>query len=285
MYDMWEDALEMQVGLIHTHHTMSAFFSGTDDSELHDNVAKHNYYLSLIVSQTSEYCAKVAALVDLNVTQALVKDENGKMSPISNLNIDMPKYMAVAECDIQIPETEEPEETPYLRWINELNEERKKKQKSKTYNYKGSNYTTYGSTYQGNNNQDYYGQGQLPLKSKNDSKEFKFNELPAHTKNSLFAKMIALDVQCKDTLPKVIGDINKSAKKNKDMSKKEYLESHAFAIFEYASTIAESFLGVPINFTGEGTLMYEFANELSKRKDSEGIVPEIIKQMEIPNER
>ncbi len=47
-------------GLIHTHHSMSTFFSGTDMDELHDNTPNHNYYLSLIVNFDGKWCAKVA---------------------------------------------------------------------------------------------------------------------------------------------------------------------------------------------------------------------------------
>lgn len=47
-------------GLIHTHHNMTTFFSGTDMAELHDNAPTHNYYLSLIVNFSGVYTAKVA---------------------------------------------------------------------------------------------------------------------------------------------------------------------------------------------------------------------------------
>ena len=49
-------------GLIHTHHNMDTFFSGTDVDELHDNVGKHNFYLSLIVNNAGKYCAKMVFL-------------------------------------------------------------------------------------------------------------------------------------------------------------------------------------------------------------------------------
>ena len=46
-------------GLIHSHNTMSSFFSSTDDKELEDNTQFHNHYLSLIVNNKEEYVAKV----------------------------------------------------------------------------------------------------------------------------------------------------------------------------------------------------------------------------------
>lgn len=58
------DALEKgyKLGQIHTHHSMGTFFSGTDMSELHDNVVKHNFYLSLIVDYKNhgDWVAKIA---------------------------------------------------------------------------------------------------------------------------------------------------------------------------------------------------------------------------------
>lgn len=50
----------LKLGQIHTHHGMSAFFSGTDTDELKDNAGKYNYYLSLIVNFDGDYCAKIA---------------------------------------------------------------------------------------------------------------------------------------------------------------------------------------------------------------------------------
>lgn len=61
--EMWEtvnDDYTFKRGLIHTHHTMATFFSGTDMQELHDNTGSHNYYLSLIVNFNGVWTAKVA---------------------------------------------------------------------------------------------------------------------------------------------------------------------------------------------------------------------------------
>lgn len=61
--DMWETVnsdYSFKRGMIHTHHDMATFFSGTDMSELHDNAGNHNYYLSLIVNFAGSYSAKVA---------------------------------------------------------------------------------------------------------------------------------------------------------------------------------------------------------------------------------
>lgn len=49
-----------KMGHIHSHNNMNVFFSGTDMEELRDNAPNHNVYLSLIVNNKMEFCAKVA---------------------------------------------------------------------------------------------------------------------------------------------------------------------------------------------------------------------------------
>ena len=51
----------IQLGLIHSHHSMGVFYSGTDSKELEDNCPKHKpFYLSLVVNNKGEYYAKIA---------------------------------------------------------------------------------------------------------------------------------------------------------------------------------------------------------------------------------
>ena len=61
---------------------MSAFFSGVDQTELKDNAAHYNYYISLIVNFAHDYCAKVAFPSKGLVTSESVysiKDNNGQI--------------------------------------------------------------------------------------------------------------------------------------------------------------------------------------------------------------
>lgn len=48
------------IGHIHSHNSMKAFFSGTDEDELLSNSKNHNHYLSLIVNNEMEPVAKLA---------------------------------------------------------------------------------------------------------------------------------------------------------------------------------------------------------------------------------
>ena len=65
MYETIPDAENKKYGLIHSHHNMDTFFSGTDVDELNENVHNHNFYVSLIVNYAGKYCAKVAWVAEL----------------------------------------------------------------------------------------------------------------------------------------------------------------------------------------------------------------------------
>ena len=58
LYDGKPELMEMRCGLIHSHHTMKAFFSGTDTEELHEK-AENGLYFSLIVNNHMEPVAKL----------------------------------------------------------------------------------------------------------------------------------------------------------------------------------------------------------------------------------
>jgi hypothetical protein len=70
LYEQYPQLIESgwKQGLIHTHHTMNTFFSGTDMDELHENTPNHNYYLSLIVNFDGNWMAKVAFIASLKQT-------------------------------------------------------------------------------------------------------------------------------------------------------------------------------------------------------------------------
>jgi len=59
-YDINEQAMEMSYGMVHSHHSMGAFFSPTDIDELKSNCQHYNFYISLIVNFNGNYCAKIA---------------------------------------------------------------------------------------------------------------------------------------------------------------------------------------------------------------------------------
>lgn len=76
------ESLDWKIGHIHSHNNMRVFFSGTDTEELKDNSKNHNYYLSLIVNNDMDFCAKVAfqAESEAKVVSSpfTARDSNGK---------------------------------------------------------------------------------------------------------------------------------------------------------------------------------------------------------------
>lgn len=58
------EAFELKHGLVHSHNTFGVFFSSTDNDELKSNCKNHTYYLSLIVNNKYETCAKVGVYTE-----------------------------------------------------------------------------------------------------------------------------------------------------------------------------------------------------------------------------
>ena len=61
VYENYPEAVSWKTGLIHTHHSMAAYFSTTDMEELDESVDSHeDFYLSLIVNYACDPVAKIA---------------------------------------------------------------------------------------------------------------------------------------------------------------------------------------------------------------------------------
>lgn len=56
----------IQEGLIHSHNTFSAFFSGTDIQTLKEEGNAHNHFLSLIVNNEGKYVARITRKITTN---------------------------------------------------------------------------------------------------------------------------------------------------------------------------------------------------------------------------
>ncbi len=99
IYDNIEEAMEWKTGHIHTHHNMETYFSGTDMSELHTNVDKHNYYLSLIVNFSAKYTAKVAFLSNVHKSAKMnYIDDNGKTQHFKTHHVE--QQMVIIDMDV-----------------------------------------------------------------------------------------------------------------------------------------------------------------------------------------
>ena len=81
------------------------FFSGTDWSELEDNAPNHNYYLSLIVNNFMDFCAKVCFIAEAEneVFSFIAKDENGKKYTAQKGDYSVSPKLIVYDCEIDSP--------------------------------------------------------------------------------------------------------------------------------------------------------------------------------------
>lgn len=92
---------DCKIGHIHSHNTMGVFFSGTDWDELEDNAPNHNMYLSLIVNNFMDFCAKVAFIAEPNNLSA--RDEEGSPYSITLEGVSSGKKLLTYDCTIISP--------------------------------------------------------------------------------------------------------------------------------------------------------------------------------------
>ena len=114
------------------------FFSGTDWSELEDNAPNHNFYLSLIVNNFMDFCAKVCFIVESADTKKFdftAKDENGQRYVYKAEDyVVETKKLIVYDCDILSPPSEITINDDFKRKVETIIEDAEKRV-VKTTNY------------------------------------------------------------------------------------------------------------------------------------------------------
>ena len=133
------------VGHIHSHNSMNVFFSGTDMSELEDNSECHNFYLSLIVNNWMDFCAKVAFRggVKVSVEQPyMALDENGQEYQMFKQSVS--KFTAkkeklfIHDCDIEVDSEEKLKvNTTFAGSVNAIIKKAEEAKKVTTTTYSG----------------------------------------------------------------------------------------------------------------------------------------------------
>ena len=153
IYDNIEEAMEWKTGHIHTHHNMETFFSSTDMNELHTNVDKHNYYLSLIVNFSAKYTAKVAFLSDVHKSAKMnYVDDAGKTQHFKTQHIE--KQMVTIGMNIYYGYDGKFFYDRYQQVIDKAIEKQKATELARKNQYKslnGTNRSVDLSKYKGNN--------------------------------------------------------------------------------------------------------------------------------------
>jgi len=112
MIDYFNDnpeALEedWKIGHIHSHNSMNVFFSHTDMAELNDNSPSHNFYLSLIVNNWMDFCAKISFVAGVERTVEepyYAYDENGDKYEVGTSKFSVKKEkLYIHDCLIKAP--------------------------------------------------------------------------------------------------------------------------------------------------------------------------------------
>lgn len=97
------ETLKWNIGLIHSHNSMKAFFSGTDMDELNVTSRYHNFYLSIIVNNALDVVGKLAFIgVNDEPVEYSYKGFQGKNKTIA-VKSNLSKVMFVYNCDIHFP--------------------------------------------------------------------------------------------------------------------------------------------------------------------------------------
>lgn len=106
--EKYPERKEWRIGHIHSHNNMGVFFSGTDNDELKENSSAHVFYLSLIVNNNMDACAKIAYqayLPEEELKRDLVaKNEKDQLFTVKTLTINLKKrILCVYDCEIDFP--------------------------------------------------------------------------------------------------------------------------------------------------------------------------------------
>jgi len=127
MMDKGYEFGEVFIGHIHSHHNMKTYFSGTDMSELRTNCGNHNLYLSVIVNNFYNICAKMARLVKLTNVVASTKNEDGDDVILKDYYKNLQEFNIMEILDFNVDNVIEDEEA--LARYNTLNLEKTKQSK------------------------------------------------------------------------------------------------------------------------------------------------------------
>lgn len=98
-------------GLIHSHHSMGTFFSGTDTQTLREQAHNFNVFLSLIVNNSGEYSAKLATKKTTSgtIVQASYPNFNGETVKLAIEPSTKYEEVSILEFDLDIIYPHEPE--------------------------------------------------------------------------------------------------------------------------------------------------------------------------------
>lgn len=125
------DLLDCYQALIHSHHSMAAWFSGTDNHTLIEEGMSMPHFLSLIVNNSGDYVAKITRRVTLK-SSSITYPTYGQKETVEKSETIINEYLEAFSLNIEIEG--DSVRTEVLQRIKEINEEKEKeKEKARTF--------------------------------------------------------------------------------------------------------------------------------------------------------
>jgi hypothetical protein len=93
------ELLNYRTSHVHSQHSMSTFFSGTDNEELQENAPNYDYYLSLIVNNKGDYSCRIAFKCKVTGREIIIRGAKGKANKIKT-----PDTEVICYYDVEIEE-------------------------------------------------------------------------------------------------------------------------------------------------------------------------------------
>jgi len=143
--------MDYRMALIHSHVNMGVFFSGTDTDELQDNAGSFDFYLSLIVNNAGNRCAKVAFVAKEEKKSSIVtkfKNTLLEMVQIAKEESSDEEVLITIDCEIFSDEEPAPEFSQIDERIKQI-QTKKAEEKKKYSTYTGGRHVYPESYYEG----------------------------------------------------------------------------------------------------------------------------------------
>lgn len=225
---------EKRQGLIHSHCTFGVFFSGTDNDEIKENSANHNYYLSLIVNNKGDMCAKIAFRGE---TEEIVKKTinfkgtNGENKTTIIETIDKKEVVYIYDCEIEEEIIFEVGESFIQRYNNVIEKDEAKKKAIEAAKTKNISSNKYNKCSKWDNKQyarEFEAQPSLFTPDIKKSAWDNIGAVPSDTAiNEFLKKVIAVDAFCvesvADSLKKLKAKFGKDLKSCNNIELEIYL--------------------------------------------------------------
>lgn len=238
MYETVDPEAKMKRGMIHTHHNMQAFFSGTDMDEIIDNAEHYDYYLSLVVNMSGKYVAKIAVATKAPKYKIKISNLNNKY-----ITIGEKEEVVIINLDIELES-----DKVTLERYNKVKKAYQEAEKKKTM-YIGNNHnyyvpqTTFVNRTSWDEKNEWQQEKEVWERACNpNTYENSYSPVTNITIEKFIACLITLDEGYDDTLETAIKTLDKGVKKNK--MTKEDMQGYAEVVAEDYETLAKSLLKI-----------------------------------------